>query len=868
MTERLTTPADEAKTEEPQERKGRRKRSPERQAEKPKENEAGQKRRELKETKERNSREAKRLIETIRKQVKRVTNADARLAVLKEQIKGLEETIEDVEVSPVEQGLQEIRGWFARFKEAAHLIDKNTYLRIKESIKQIEGKEDRVAELKENKDSLVRDYTHEKNKRIKALEPLVIDKKQIVSYAQLPETVLRLKGRVADLEKRIDSEREAVARQRLIKELEETKDSLRSVEIHRQAWQEEAGEYVANKVDPNWLARHGEKLRDRRQYIERISQAVEGESPVVAWPRIMEGISRLYGEEIEEPEKLPEILKGALRDWYREQADELAEQLLDKTGWKVPESEAEQRKWLREKVIELRRLGMAPDLIASSSVWLDLVQWLSKKGVKDSVREEFSTRLDLLRFGLRNTQLADPNLSIETIFESAGYLTSAKTVLSVPEIQLAYDLLEERAQGAKRNPKELSPLNVNNSEKKGELIEDLAKEFCRERKLKPTEENLSESSALLGEAFDLYFYLGNLQYMEDSRSRPDSVRKVLDFAGWAKGKFPTEVIESFARARYQAEDGNAISPALGVGARRPYHALFSEFKAEDLIGREGMGFRVSRGRERIFDWRRKECVGVSPETGEKMGGTWIFEKAGMKIEAIIFQQEGQDKKDKKSVIVVGVENPKAAVIAEALSKVREGWFPGYIREIRDGEKTRLVLIDKGLLFNPLGSLSGEMGDVAIKRFLDAGATGDLFATVPPRRYEDMPSPEFVLKNEDMVEAYLEGVLNYSKSKRGREIENYKIWGDYLRSIIIEEVARREMIDKKGEKRLEEEYFGGELMKKIKSGFSHWTVAYRHPLIRAQLISGGVGEFFGMFGNFFKLLLQYALEGTGLEKTFR
>lgn len=820
--------------------------------------------------KERKEKEQEELIETIKGQVAKIADSEIKVTILREQIDKLDEVIEDVEISPEEQRLQEIRSWFTGFKRALRLIDKETYSKIKADIKRIEGAEDKLKELKGTRGRLRRRYSDEQKRRAKELEALVIAGKRVESFSQLPEKALKLRERNVELEKKIESETNRKAKEKLRKELKEGEDALQTIEVFRYAWQEEAREYVAQKIDADWVNRQEERLRDRKQYIERLGQAVEGESSVVAWQRAMEGLNRLYGEEVEEPENVPEVLKGSLRDRYREQVDRLAQELLAKIGWKVPESEKEQQEWLRGKIVELRRLGLAPDLITSSSVWLDLVQWLSKKGVKDNVREEFTARLDILRFGLKNTKLADPTLQIESFYESSGFLPSTKTVLAIPEVQLAYDLLEGRAQidiKTKREGKErlLSPLSVNNSEKKGELLEELAKEFCRKKRQKLSEENLSEAKAFLGEAFDIYFYLGNLQYIEKSLSRPDSVRKVVDFAriekdkktgrevlkGWVAGKFPYELVRSFARSRYQDEKGEPIGgQSLGVGVRKPLHALFAEFKVKDLIGREGMDFKVSRGKEKIFNWQGSECIGVSPEAGKKTGGTWIFEKGGMRIETIVYQQPG--KKDKK-LIVVNIEDSKAEVIAEALSRVKEGWLPGYIRELRNGEKTRLVLLDKGLMYSPIGSVPGEIETYPSKRLFDAASTGDLFAAVPPRRYDEEPSPHFDLKQEDLIEAYLKGVFDFMNSERGKKIEGYRVGGSHAKAAMLTGIGKQELITPSGESRLEKEFFGGHLMMRMRATISLYTSVFRVPGMKLMLVSESIG-------NFFKLLFGYVFEG--------
>jgi len=812
---------------------------------------------------EKREKEVEKVVGVVRDQVAKIADSEIKLEVLREQIEKLEETKENVEVLPEEQGLQEIRSWFTRFKKRFRLIDAKTFSGIKEDMKRIEGAEDRLREFEGVREKLGKEYSGEQQKRIKELKPLLVAGKQISTFSQLPEMVLVLKEKNIKLTEKIESETDARVKSRLEKDLKENLDRLGTIELFRRAWQEEAKKYVTEKVDPEWMRRYEERLRDRKLAIEKLGQMIEGESSVIASQRGVEGLSRLFGEEIEEPEEMPEILKGALRDLYREEADKMAQGLLDRIGWKVPEEESEQQKWLRERIVELRQLGLAPDLITSSNVWLDLVQRLSRRGIKDSVREEFTARLDLLRFGLRNTKLADPNLPIDSLFESAALLTSTKTILAIPEIQIAYDFLEKRAQldierKLAGEPRPLSPLSVDTEEKKTELIENLAEEFCRQQKLTP-----AEAKAFLGEAFDIYFYFGNFQYVEDSLSRPNSVHKVLNFSKWASGKFPREIVESFRRPRYLDKKGKPIGPSIGVGVKKPFHHLFSQFEVKDLIGKEGMGFELKGGRDRVFNWRGEECIGVSARTGEKKRGTAIFKKGEMEIEAIVYQDG-----ERRKIEAADVRNPNAKVIAEALTRVKEGWLPGYIRDLRYGEKTRLVLQDKGLLNEPLGSIPGETGEVATKRLIEAGATGDLFAAVPPRRYEDRPSPEFILRKEDMIEAYVKGVLDYSKSEKGRKVRNYRVLADKLRATIIDQVAERELITEKGEKRLEKKHFGGSLRKRIKTIISIYTAAYKDPFMRTQIITGTMGETYRSFTNFLKLLLQYTLEGTGMEKAIR
>lgn len=794
--------------------------------------------------------------ERAKEQVKRVADSDRKIKVLKDQIRGLERTIEDTEILSQDEQWQEVRDWFNEFKKTLHLINEKTYSEIKKDIRRIRGARNKARALRKIKGKLDKEYSGEQKARRQELEPLAVVGRQVESFSQLPGIVLELKERNIELDKQAKPEKDTEKKGELEKQFKEGESKLKRVEEFRRGWQEGAKEYVTEKIDADWVSRREERLRETERAINRLIQESKGESSVVVWQQVEKGINLLFREEIKEPEEMPEILRGALRDWYREEVDKLSKELLRETDWKVPEEEKKQEDWLRGRIVELRKLDLAPDLITSSTVWLNLIQWLSKEGVKDSVRKEFSARLNLLRFGLGCSKLADPNLSIEALFENSGYLTSVKTVLAIPDIQTAYNLLENRAklyikekkQGIKKNERSLSPLSVDNQKKKEELLGELAEKFCE------TKEGLSkaDAEAFLGEAFDIYFYLGNLQHIEDSESRPNAVHKVLNFSKWAEGKFPKEMADALAQPYYQDEKGVAIGPALGIGVRKPLHALYSTFEVEELTDKDEMGFSCEKGREKIFNWRGEKCVGVSVKDGEKEGGTYIFKKNGMEIEAIVYEARG-----KKRIVVADIKNPRAKVIAEALGRAKEGWFPGYFRELRNGERTRLLFLEEGLMSDPIGSLPGEIEDFPSKRLIKAAATGSLFAASIPRRYEKEPPPSFMLRNEDLIEAYLDGVLKYSKSKRGKRIEGYRIGSDHTRAVILTEVAKRDLITVKGERRLEKKHLGGRLGRIVLPKIALYTSIFRVPGMKFLLFRRTIG-------NFFDLLFQYTFEGFGFK----
>jgi len=786
-----------------------------------------------------------------------------------EAVSRLEEKVAQLEGKEEEtsEKLQNLRRKLFAIKKALGVVSEEQARviegQINEALERIKEREKAKEELQRKKEELAAKI--EKAKEAKEEMPLLkeIEKESGVAITRYDQILYLLAEYRSELSKEPDEAKRKILEGKIAR-----------LEFLRQGWFQVGVDYLREN-HPQVLTKVERLVEEKRVLAQKTRELLEQPdiSFLTRWQEVLKLVESFYSEKFEEGEEVPESIREILRDFYRQEVDKLTEELFEKVGIEVPKSLEEQYRFVRERMGEIRKLGVSPELITSSTVWLNLIQWLTKGEVADEVRKEFHARLSLLQFGLRVTRLADENLGISDLLSASGMLTTSDVarLLKIPEVVAAYDLLEEQS-----HEKTTNPLKVTSRKEFEEMRRELAKELCGRLKWdKDKKEKMAEAEALVEEAYDLFFQFGNMQHIEDSSARLASVRKVLDFPGWLRDKFPSQFSKEFSSSRFFVEEEGRLVPAsdqeLGLGIRKPYQALFEEFSVADLLE---LGFTVSRGRERIFNWRGEECYGIDPsrEEVEFVPGIWIFEREGMRLEAIVYtpQEKGQppkeaslesleEKQEKRRIVVVRVENPKARVIAAALERAPEGWIGNYYKELNYGEETRKAFLDSGLLAEPVGSFPEELESPSPgKRLGETARSGKLYGNLAWRRYSEEEIPPFVLTAEDMIESYVDAVLAYARSKEGQEKKfSYRLGGAHLQSALLYEARREGLITKEGEERLEKVHFGSSLSRYIKAKLALYTAPFRHPLVKASLIVEGIL-------NFLAEMFNYVFEGTGVD----
>ncbi|MCJ7804568.1 hypothetical protein MUP35_02435 [Patescibacteria group bacterium] len=175
---------------------------------------------------------------------------------------------------------------------------------------------------------------------------------------------------------------------------------------------------------------------------------------------LLEESSRL----IPDPEGIPKELRGVNQDYYQKE-------VLKIIGEKsTPTDKKQQEERLREYLKILRTIRLAPQSIQSNPIWIEMISAIAY--FHPELQKEFKARLEIFQYGLNFKENAE---GVETGIAGSSRvrLSHIGRVLKVPEIQKAYDLLEENAQ-----------INV------GEIIEsyDVSKTDELERKIRAGEE--------------------------------------------------------------------------------------------------------------------------------------------------------------------------------------------------------------------------------------------------------------------------------------------------------------------------------------------------------------------------------------------
>jgi len=139
---------------------------------------------------------------------------------------------------------------------------------------------------------------------------------------------------------------------------------------------------------------------------------------------------------ITDPEGMPEELRGLNQDYYQKEVLKILSEKL------TPVDYEGQKKLLREYLKILRTGRMAPELITSNPIWIEMTSAVPY--FDPELQKEFKARFEIFRYAL-GFKTAD---GVESGISGASrvLLSHIGKALEVPEIQKAYDLLEERSQ--------------------------------------------------------------------------------------------------------------------------------------------------------------------------------------------------------------------------------------------------------------------------------------------------------------------------------------------------------------------------------------------------------------------------------------
>jgi len=177
---------------------------------------------------------------------------------------------------------------------------------------------------------------------------------------------------------------------------------------------------------------------------------------------------------------IPPELQGIAQEYYHQE-------ILKIIGEKLaPEELEEQKKILREYLKVLRTGRLAPELITSNPLWIEMTSLVPY--FKPELQEEFKARFEIFRYTL-GFKIAN---GVESGIAGASgvLLPHIGKTLKVPEIRKAYDLLEESSQitigeimerkdifnkdEAKEQIKKENPLHAGAEVQKKELFVNLA----------------------------------------------------------------------------------------------------------------------------------------------------------------------------------------------------------------------------------------------------------------------------------------------------------------------------------------------------------------------------------------------------------
>jgi len=567
---------------------------------------------------------------------------------------------------------------------------------------------------------------------------------------------------------------------------------------------------------------------------------------------------------ITDPEGTPKELQGIRQDYYQR---EILKILREKS---IPKDLEKQKEILREYLKVLRTGRLAPELITSNPLWIEMTSMIPY--FKPELQEEFKARFEIFRYAL-GFKTAD---GVESGISGASrvLLSHIGKALKVPEIQKAYDLLEESSQITKEEiqitKEEIMKIVIKDNLSNKEAEEKLKKEKLK--KVNPLYTGPREQTKAVLEYISLK--LAKILGENTAGLSDEEKSELADKYMWA-----VEEADDVWRITFRSDESDIGME--GMGGQWYLNRLFHYAKR---LERKGFGYESTRKYfnkpffpEEIAPSKKGEARGLM------MQGCWEYQINYLKIEGLEklgFEREGgeehiyygedgngrelpyviykkefkaPDGKSKEMEVrmsvdkkgkytnVIEVANLSAEILSKICEKVPEGFYGSYVGDwIIKADNTK-KLLEGGVLKIPPGS------EENIERLLSDLRAKKLFDHLDPLSKDKERKPGKYYQ-EDAWEDLLRGAVDFGLHEGKHMFEQWKIWGAWRAGVLTKKATDLKVITNEQGTKIENEmltFLGmrGNIPRLLRCNFDRFTMVYRWGPMRGMLLAEMIKQFF-------------------------
>jgi hypothetical protein len=637
--------------------------------------------------------------------------------------------------------------------------------------------------------------------------------------------------------------------------------------------------FPKNKTEKEEAERQLEKLEKKREEYKHIAQRLGLFREIdkrMNGIREMSSRGKMFFADLNresrapfpDPGGIPKELQGLAQEYYQKEVLKIIGEKL------MPEKPEEQEKILREYLKVLRTGRLAPELITSNPLWIEMTSMIPY--FKPELQKEFKARFEIFRYAL-GFKTAD---GVESGISGASrvLMPHISKALKVEEIQKAYDLLEESSQitkeeiiqrdnisddEAKEKIRKENPLYAGTEEQKKVVLGNLALKLTEamvkseeltkgeKEKIKKLndEQKKEEYMWAVEEADDVWritFRSDESDIGMEGKGGQWYLNRLFHYAARLKTKgFGYESTRKYFNRPFFPEE---IAPSKKGEGRGLMMKGFWEYQIDHLKdkGLEKLGFQKEgdiklgkdgNGHEMPYVIYKKKFTSPSGEEKEMVVRISVFEKNKYAVKE-------EDRYGYANVIEIA--NPSAEILSEICQQVPEGFYGSYVGDWIIKVDNAKKILESGVLKFPPGS------DENIRRLLSELQSKKLFDHLDPLskdRGERKPGKYY---QEDAWEDLIRGAVDFGLHEGKKKFEPWKIWGTWRAGVLTKAATDFKVITDEQGREIENEmlpFLGmrGNIPRWLRCNFDRYTMVFRWGPMRMMMLGEMIKRFFqGIF----------------------